>query len=161
MPCAPVHLPKESNQSRGAYGPLLRAPCLPWIYIPATISKTAPSATPSATHHTTNSNTSAHNDTFLLSSGAYAVFTSLVSSSFFASSYFFGTRLPSLSRGRRSQPVLKRFLLASKRGKGCASVFKTIWSRGRTSLGEKRRYMYFRVSACCYVSKCSALHNKS
>jgi hypothetical protein len=34
---------------------------------------------------------------------------------------------------------LKRFLLASKRGKGCASVLSTIWSSGRTSLGPKRR----------------------
>lgn len=58
-----------------------------------------------------------------------------------------GTRLPFSSLGMRSHPVLKRFLLASKRGKGCASVLSTILSRGRRSLGPKRRYMYLSVSA--------------
>ena len=38
----------------------------------------------------------------------------------------FNINSPFSSRGIRAHPVLKRFLLASKRGKGCASVFSTI-----------------------------------
>lgn len=45
------------------------------------------------------------------------------SSSFFTIQ---GCRLPSLSLGFRVQPVEKRFALGSKRGNGCASVFRTI-----------------------------------
>lgn len=45
---------------------------------------------------------------------------------FFSSSSFLAIRLPFSSLGMRSQPVLNRFLLGSNRGKGCASVLKTI-----------------------------------
>lgn len=46
--------------------------------------------------------------------------------------------LPNASLGLRCQPVEKGGAM-SKRGKGCASVLRTIWSRGRRSSGEKRR----------------------
>lgn len=55
--------------------------------------------------------------------------------------------LPDASRGLRCQPVEKGGAM-SKRGKGWASVLRTILSRGRRSSGEKRRYKYFSVSAC-------------
>lgn len=48
------------------------------------------------------------------------------------------TTLPAASRGFRCHPVENGGSI-SKRGKGCASVLRTILSRGRRSSGEKRR----------------------
>lgn len=46
--------------------------------------------------------------------------------------------LPDASLGLRCHPVEKGGAM-SKRGKGCASVLRTMRSRGRRSSGEKRR----------------------